>query len=44
MNKKGIWYQIKKNKLAYLFILPLLVGTLTFSYYPAISGIVTFLF
>lgn len=44
IKKKSIFQQMKKNKLAYLFILPLMLGTLAFSYYPAISGIVTSFF
>lgn len=35
--KNSIW----KNRKAYLFILPLMLGALGFCYYPAISGIVT---
>lgn len=41
INKRSVFQQIRKNKLAYLFILPLMLGTLLFSYYPAISGIMT---
>ena len=44
MRKKGILARIKKNKLPYLFIAPLLIGVLGFCYYPAISGIVTSFF
>ena len=43
-NKKTLWYRIVKNKWAYVFILPLMIGALGFCYYPAISGIVTSLF
>ncbi len=42
--KNTLWYRIKKNKWAYLFILPLIVGAVGFCYYPALSGIVTSLF
>lgn len=44
MNKNSVFYKMKKNRLAYLFILPLMLGTLAFSYFPAISGIVTSFF
>lgn len=44
MKKKGLWHHIKRNRMAYLFILPLMIGTLAFSYYPALSGIVTSFF
>ncbi len=44
MRRKTLFYHLRKNKMAYLFILPLMLGTLTFSYYPAISGIVTSFF
>lgn len=43
-NKKTLWRKIVKNKWAYLFILPLMVGAVGFCYYPAISGIFTSLF
>lgn len=42
--KKSVWKKILKNKWSYLFILPLLIGTIGFGYYPAISGIFTSLF
>lgn len=41
MRKNNVFRLMRKNKMAYLFILPLMLGTLAFSYYPAISGIVT---
>lgn len=44
IKKRSVFQQLRKNKLAYLFILPLMLGTLAFSYYPAISGIVTSFF
>ena len=44
MKKKSIWFRIKKNKYAYLFILPLMIGTIGFCYYPAVSGIITSFF
>ena len=43
-NKKTLWRRIVKNKWAYAFILPLMIGAVGFCYYPAISGIVTSLF
>lgn len=43
-NKKTLWHRIVKNKWAYAFILPLMIGAVGFCYYPAISGIVTSLF
>lgn len=42
--KNTLGHRIWKNKNAYLFILPLLIGAVGFCYYPAISGIVTSLF
>ncbi len=44
IKKQSLWKRIVKNKWAYLFILPLVVGAVGFCYYPAISGIVTSLF
>lgn len=44
MKKNSLIYRIVKNRTAYLFILPLIVGAVGFCYYPAISGIVTSLF
>lgn len=44
VKKKSLIERIKKNKMAYIFILPLMIGTIMFCYYPAISGIVTSLF
>lgn len=45
MNRpKTLWDKIRKNKWAYVFILPLMVGAVGFCYYPAISGIITSLF
>ncbi|MCI5744708.1 MAG: sugar ABC transporter permease [Erysipelotrichaceae bacterium] len=44
MVKKSLLQKIKKGRLAYLFILPLMLGTIGFCYYPAISGIITSLF
>lgn len=44
IKKRSVFQQFRKNKLAYLFILPLMLGTLAFSYYPAISGVVTSFF
>ena len=41
---KTFLYKVKKGRLAYLFILPLLIGSIGFCYYPAISGIITSLF
>lgn len=43
-NKKDLFRRMAKNKWAYIFILPLMIGALGFCYYPAISGIVTSLF
>ena len=42
--EKTLWQRILKNRWAYLFILPLMIGAVGFSYYPAISGIVTSFF
>ena len=42
--KKTLWDKVLKNKWAYLFILPLLIGAIGFSYYPAFSGIFTSFF
>lgn len=42
--KVTLWKRIWKNRTAYLFILPLMIGAAGFCYYPAISGIVTSLF
>ena len=42
--KNTLGHRIWKNKNAYLFILPLMIGAVGFCYYPAISGIVTSLF
>ena len=39
--KNTLGHRIWKNKNAYLFILPLMIGAVGFCYYPAISGIVT---
>lgn len=44
IKKKSLTKRILKSKWSYLFILPLLIGTIGFGYYPAISGIVTSLF
>ncbi len=44
MNKRSLAHRIWKNKTAYLFILPLLIGAIGFCYYPAASGIITSLF
>ena len=43
-NKKDLFRRMAKNKWAYIFILPLMIGAIGFCYYPAISGIVTSLF
>lgn len=37
--KMTLGAKLKKSIPAYLFLLPLFAGILTFSYYPAISGI-----
>ena len=44
MKEKTFFQRIKKGRLAYLFILPLMIGAIGFCYYPAISGIVTSFF
>lgn len=37
--KHGLLWRIWHQRMGYLFILPLIAGLLTFSYYPAFSGI-----
>ncbi|MBQ9480848.1 MAG: sugar ABC transporter permease [Clostridia bacterium] len=44
MKNKRFIFRVIKNRYAYLFILPLMIGTLGFCYYPAASGIITSLF
>lgn len=45
MNKSNsIFRQIKKNRMAYLFIFPLIFVTVVFAYYPAFSGLFNSLF
>lgn len=41
---KEFLLKVKKGRMAYLFILPLMIGAIGFCYYPAISGIITSFF
>ena len=38
--KKSLWRRIVEARTAYLFIAPLMIGLLVFSYYPPVSGFI----
>lgn len=41
-NRKSLWKRIKEHKILYLFILPMIVALLVFSYYPMYGATLAF--